>query len=222
MPDFPLHLRDGHLFLELEGNLWLVDTGSPTSFGAVHELAIAGEHFTVEPDQLGLTPETLSGFTGVPCTGLLGADVLSRFDHVLDTARGVLTIATDELQLAGHELALDEFMGIPIVDARVDGHDHRMFFDTGAQLSYFQDDALTTFPFAGTVEDFYPGAGRFETAAYDVPVSLADVDFTLRCGALPGLLGMTLMMAGTSGIVGNAIVADRKVGYFPRRGRLVL
>jgi hypothetical protein len=117
---------------------------------------------------------------------------------------------------------LDEFMGIPIVTARIGGHDYRMFFDTGAQISYFQGDLRTEFPPAGRVTDFYPGVGQFQTDTNDVPVSLAGVAFTLRCGVLPGLLGMTLMMAGTKGIVGNAILRDRIVGYFPRRRTMIL
>ncbi len=31
-------------------------------------------------------------------------------------------------------------MGIPIVTASVGWSDYRMFFDTGAQISYFQED----------------------------------------------------------------------------------
>jgi hypothetical protein len=57
---------------------------------------------------------------------------------------------------------------------------------------------------------------------HDVPVSIGGIAFTLRCGTLPGLLGMTLMMASTEGIVGNAILSNRSVGYFPRRRVMVL
>lgn len=32
----------------------------------------------------------------------------------------------------------------------------------------------------------------------------------------------TLMMAGTEGIIGNVVLQDRRVGYAPRRGVLVL
>jgi hypothetical protein len=66
-------------------------------------------------------------------------------------------------------------MGIPIVTAQIGGRAHRMFFDTGAQISYLQSDALKTFP-----------------------------------------------AAGSEGIVGNAILEKRTIGYFPRRGVMVL
>ena len=226
MHTLPLQLRDGHLFVDLGGDLggqlWLLDTGAPTSFGASRSLAIAGERFDLYTDYLGLTPESLSQFIGVPAVGLLGADVLGRFDHIFDTAAGKLTLSTAELSHTGQPVRLDEVMGIPIVTAQIGGRAYRMFFDTGAQISYLQSDALKTFPAAGAVTDFYPGVGEFETDTHDVQVSLEGVPFTLRCGTLPGLLGMSLSMAGTEGIVGNAILEKRSVGYFPRRSVMML
>ncbi len=51
---------------------------------------------------------------------------------------------------------------------------------------------------------------------------LGAVPMTLRCGSLPGILGATLRAVGAAGIVGNALLAQRVVGYFPRRHLLVL
>jgi hypothetical protein len=222
MTTLPLVFNHGHLFVKLEGNLWLYDTGAPTSFGAAESLRFAGEQFELSSSYFGLTAATLSQYVGVECSGLLGADVLSRFDHILDTVGGNLTVSTAELSYDGQSVRLDEFMGIPIVPARVGGSDYRMFFDTGAQISYFQDDSLTKFPSAGCVTDFYPGVGQFQTDTHEVPASLGGVAFVLRCGSLPGLLGATLMIAGTQGIVRNQILNARISGFFPRRNLLCL
>jgi len=222
MNTLPLELRDGHVFVEIGGELWLVDTGATSSFGTSGNVSIAGEQFNLGSGCLGLTAETLSQFVGVPCAGLLGADVLGRFDHIFDAAGGQLSLSTAELSHRGQSVRLDDFMGIPIVTARVGGNDYRMFFDTGAQISYFQDDSLRDFPSAGSFADFYPGFGQFETDTHEVPLSLGEIAFTLRCGTLPEVLGVTLMKAGTEGIVGNSILADRTVGYFPRRRLMVL
>lgn len=217
MDILPLQLLNGHVFAELNGELWFLDTGAPTSFGTSRSLSVVGKQFSLGTSYLGLTATTLSQFVGVPCVGLLGADILGRFDHIFDTTGGRLSVSAAELSHSGHSVRLDEFMGIPVLTARVGSSDYRMFFDTGAQISYFQDDSLTDFPFAGSVTDFFPGVGQFQTDTHDVPVSLGGVPFTLRCGTLPGLLGMTLMMADTKGIIGNAILHDRVVAYFPRR-----
>ena len=107
MHTLPLQLRDGHLFIDLGGDLggqlWLLDTGAPTSFGASRSIAIAGERFELDTDYLGLTPESLSQFIGVPAVGLLGADVLGRFDHIFDTAAGKLTLQFRDAGLAALE-----------------------------------------------------------------------------------------------------------------------
>jgi hypothetical protein len=222
MTRLPLHLRNGHLFVETAGALWLFDTGAPTSFGFSSALTLAGEKVRLGSNYLGLNAATLSSFVAVECVGLLGADFLGRFDFILDAPNGKVTISTKELDHSGLNVHLDEFMGIPIVSAHIRGIDYRMFFDTGAQISYFQHDSLATFPVAGCVTDFYPGVGQFQTETYKVDIKLGGVGFTLCCGVLPGLLGATLMMAETEGIIGNQVIANRSVGYFPRRHSLVL
>lgn len=222
MIQLPLLFRESHLFIEFADELWLLDTGAPTSFGTQPTLSLAGAEFPLQKNYLGLTAATLSRFVSVDCAGLLGADVLGAFDLIFDIPNATLVVSTDELEFNGQAVALDEFMGIPILTARIRGANHRMFFDTGAQICYWQDDSLTKFPFAGEVSDFYPGVGQFQTDTYRVDLTLGKDVFTVRCGTLPGLLGMTLMMADTTGIVGNEILSNRAVGYFPRRMKLIL
>lgn len=222
MTTLPLIFNHGHLFVELDGHLWLFDTGAPTSFGVAERLQIAAEQFSLGSSYFGLTAATLTEYVGVRCAGLLGADVLGCFDHILDAKEGRLTVSTAELSHDGQQVRLDEFMGIPIVMASIGGSDYRMFFDTGAQISYFQDDSLAGFAPAGSVTDFYPGVGQFQTDTHEIPISLGEMSFLLRCGCLPGLLGATLMMADTQGIIGNQVLIDRVAGFFPRRGILCL
>jgi hypothetical protein len=221
MTTFPLILKQGHLFLEIDGHLWLFDTGAPTSFG-LGNLALEGLEFRLSPSYMGLTIAQLAQFTGVDCRGLVGADVLGKFDHLIDVPSGTVAISKTSLDHIGVSLPLTDFMGIPILTARIAGNDYRMFLDTGAQISYFQEDSIADFPSAGTITDFLPGAGQFQTDTHQVPMSLGGVSITLRCGTLPGLLGGALMMAGVSGIVGNQLCVGRVTGYFPRRRALVL
>ena len=222
MESLPLAYRNSHLFLQLEDGLWLYDTGAPASFGDPAALRLLGQNFEIPDGYMGLNAAGLSGAVDVDCLGLLGADVINAFDQILDVAGGRLTISEGELRHPGEVLGLDEFMGIPIVSATVAGEPFRLFFDTGAQLSYLQDDLIEKYPSAGLMEDFYPGCGRFETETHMVVINLGSQTHTLRCGQLPGLLGMSLKMADTAGILGNSILQDRTVGYFPRRSMLSL
>ena len=215
----PLIFAQGHYFLKLDAGLWLLDTGSPASFGR-HGLTIDGCNFNPPTGYVGLDADQLSNHVGIECDGLLGADILNKFDHLFDAMGGTATISSGKLEHQGEALGLQLFMGIPIVKASVAGVERKMFFDTGAQISYFQGDELAGFPPAGEVQDFYPGLGQFQVQTHYVEVTLGGIFQTLKCGSLPPALAPTLMMAGTSGIVGNEILSKRTVGYFPKRSLL--
>jgi hypothetical protein len=222
MPSFPLKLRDGHLFVTIDNHDWLLDTGSPTSFGNVPSLVVENRTFHIPEHYMGLTTAKLSEYVGHPTVGIMGADVFNEFDILLDVPKGQVSFTEAQLTLDGAVIRTDACMGIPIIQATIDGTDRRMFFDTGAQISYFQGESLTSFPGAGTITDFYPGFGQFQTKTYQVDIILGNECYRLRCGSLPPPLGMTLMLANTDGIIGNEILQNRKSGFLPRRRQLVL
>jgi hypothetical protein len=222
MHDITLKIQEGHLFGNIDGYDWLLDTGAPMSFGRNQSIKIEGQDFLVSSSYMGLTAAQLSEYVDHSTAGIIGADVLNNFDILIDVKSERVSFSTEQIAIDGEALRITDFMGIPIVQANISGADRRMFFDTGAQISYFQDESLDTFPAVGTLTDFYPGIGQFQTNTYRVNATLGNVRYELRCGSLPGILGMTLMMAGTEGIIGNEILHDRVAGYFPRRQMLVL
>lgn len=79
----------------------------------------------------------------------------------------------------GLTASLEAFMGIPILTVRIANRDHRMFFETGAKISYFQEDNISDFPVAETATDFFPGFGQFQTSTHQVEVELGKSAFTL-------------------------------------------
>ena len=222
MNNYPLTMKNDHMFLELQSGPWLLDTGAPTSFGSESTASIEKTDFEIQSNYMGMDINQIRDATDIDMVGLLGTDVLNNFDFLLDLPSETATISSGEIEHVGSHLNLNEFMGIPIVTARICGHEFQMFLDTGAQISYLQDEILETFPKSDSLTDFYPGFGTFETNTYSVEVTLDNVRFSLRCGTLPQLLGMALMMGGTQGILGNDIFRDGIVGYFPRRGLLVI
>lgn len=221
MHDLSLNIKKGHLFVEIDGDDWLLDTGAPTSFGTC-QIRIEGRDFPMPSNYMGLTAAQLTGFVDHPTTGIIGADILNKFDILIDMKSERLFFSTEQIALDGEVLEIDDFMGVPIVQAKISGAERRMFFDTGAQISYFQDDSLDTYPAIGSVTDFYPGIGQFQTETYRVDAIIGNMRYDLCCGSLPLLLGITLMLAETEGIIGNEILHDRLTGYFPRRHELVL
>jgi hypothetical protein len=222
-PDhYPLHFQAGHLFLEVDDEWWIVDTGAPTSFGTNSRIVLAGQEFSVAPNFLVVDASQLSEYISMECTGLLGMDILGKFDLLLDPANQILEVSAGELEFEGEVVSLENLMGLPVVTAQIEGRPYRMVFDTGAQISYFQHQSLREFPQEGKMTDFYPGFGQFETDIHIVEAEVGGLAFTLRCGTLPGLLGASFRMTGADGIIGNKILVDRRTGYSPRRNLLVL
>lgn len=222
MTRLPLRPREGYLFLELQGDYWLLATGAPASMGSAPSVTLLGETFPLKRDINGLKPKALSQIVGVDCVGLLGADVIGHFDFVFDAPRESVTISKEELTHPGTPVSLDEVHGLPVARARVRGAEFRMLLDSGAQHAYFHHELRTTFPGSGHVKDFYPSVGAFTTDTHSLEFYLGTQAFTMRAGALPPSFGHTLTMAGTDGVIGNAVFRQRTAGYFPRRRMLVL
>jgi hypothetical protein len=109
-----------------------------------------------------------------------------------------------------------------MLEAQVGGARCKLFFDTGAQISYYQSSVPPGAEPAGTVDDFFPMGGNFTTETYRFPIVLSGFSPVVRFGKLPGLMGMSLGMAGVSGILGNELMRGRITGYFPRRSLLIL
>jgi hypothetical protein len=160
-------------------------------------------------------------------SGLIGVDLLNDYDVLFDQPGGQLLLAESDLMEkempdAVVRIELGFIMGIPTVGIEVGGRSVRVFVDTGAQLSYMQDEMTIGFPEDGVQSDFYPGFGSFQTMTRRVEIAIGREVFVLRCGQLPPLLGATLLMAGAAGIIGNEIFVGRRVGYFPRRSVMLL
>lgn len=217
-----LTYQSGHLFTQLNGAKWLIDTGSPATFGTTSQIRLGDQEFFAASEYMGLNAESLSGSLKLECSGLIGTDVLNQFDWIIDIENESLVFDVANLSLDGETLPTRMLMGVPIVTVHVGDEQHDMFFDTGAQVSYLQSDSLGSFPDAGAMTDFYPSFGEFDTPTHNVPMVFRNTNFTLRCGRLPSVLAVTLLAAGTTGIVGNEVFLQRKIGYFPRRKLLVI
>ena len=220
--EYEYEFFDGHIVVCAGGERLLIDTGAPSSTGSSSPLGFAGGEFSVEECYLEVSPESLSKSIGTQIDALVGTDILNRYDILIDPAAHRFVLTEGELPLAGGLLELDSFMGIPILEAATGGETVRMFFDTGAKLSYLDSELTDRLEPVGTATDFYPGVGEFSTNAYDVVIDLASEKVVLRVGNLPELLRTALMVSATKGVLGTAILKTHKVVYAPRRQRMAL
>jgi len=212
----------GSIYVRLNDQNWLLDTGCPTSFGIPEFLSIEGKNFTLPDEFMGFSAKLLSKYTENTVAGIIGVDILNEFHVLMDLPSRRLLVSKQEISLEGSVMEIEEFMGVPVIQAQVAGTQGNMFFRTGAFVSYLQDEAVESFPRAGKVTDFFPGVGLFQVETYLVDAQVGKESLRLRCALVPEVLGTVLAMAGCEGIIGNEIIAGRQLGYFPLEGKLIL
>jgi hypothetical protein len=220
--DFPLELQSDHLLLRLPGGCWILDTGSPRSFGDRRTLTLAEKSFDVSSNLMGLNAEALSDLSGISVRGLIGTDILNEFDILFDVQAGQVTFSDLPLNTEGKSFPIEFVMGVPTTNLQIQGREVAMVFDTGATFSYWQGPELDSFSEKEIRKDYFPGVGEFEVKTFHVPVTLGNLEFHLVCGRLPEMLGLTLSLIGVEGILGNEFFREIKLGYLPRRKQIVL
>jgi len=218
----PLHFKNNHLYVEIGGSLWVYDTGADSTFGN-QPVSLLGPAEEIQSHYAGqFSAADISGFLDETVAGIIGADIINRYDHIIDLKKNILTLSDGNLTSVGTAQPLDFFMGVPMLPVKVGNMPCNLFFDTGAQISYYQGDAPSNASDAGTLQDFFPLIGEFETPTKMIPIELTGIKHTIRFGKLPGMMGMALKMADVSGILGNEVMRNRITGYLPRRGQLIL
>jgi hypothetical protein len=219
-----LALVKGHLFVELDDGLWLLDTGAPRSMGNGRTVTVAEVTVPLQPAYLGVSLTQLRKWVGVDFSGLLGLDVLGRLDAVLDLPAGTVTFSKrPDLAVDGTVVSVRN-RGVPTLTGWVRGRPRPWLLDTGAQLSYFlpRKDDLSVLPFAGKARDFFPVVGEYTVDTYRVPVTLGEsnLQVQLKAAVPPKLLRLVLSTCG--GLVGSELFVGRQVGFFPLRHELVV
>jgi hypothetical protein len=224
-----LELELSHLFVDIGGLRYLLDTGAAKSFSSTPELSLFDRRHELPVNCMGFDAAQLGQAIGIHVDGLLGMDVLGELEMLIDIPGARLTLSPSDnpLVLDGQRLAVEMFMDImPMIEVDIGGNVVKVFFDTGAQISYL-DEALVTRSAPGSVlRDFYPGFGEFETEVAEVRVRAGAVELSLRCGILPELLGLSLgmmqMLAGARGVVGNELIGSGRALLSPPQGHLTL
>lgn len=218
----PLKVTDGRLLTELGGIWYLVDTGCPCSFGVAGEFGLLGDIFRIEDYYRDLNAAKLSSQLGVRLGGVIGMDLLGRFDLLFDPEAGWLHLSKGELNETGAIVPLDCYVGIPIVHLQFSGAILRCFLGSGQRLSYLQHPDLAGREIIGEEADFHLGHGIQRTPVHRVEVGTGECAFDLKVGYLTDLASTGLLLAATNGILGAEVFLGRRTGFFPRRELLVL
>lgn len=217
--EYPFEAVDGHVVLLHDGLRYLLDTGAPQSASTSGRVHIAGANYPTGPSDLDVNLALIGEWIGTKIDALLGVDILNSYDLKIDPSSSTIVLSDGELPLEGQPLKLDQCTGIPIIEVGVANWDApvRVFFDTGARLSYLQPSLARRFPDAAEEDDFYPGLGRFTTRTYRATLTIGADQISQVVGILPPELTPLLKTASTSGILGTALLETHGVCYAPRR-----
>ncbi len=204
MANYLFQLHHGHIIINVEGRPFLLDTGAPFSVG-YESLRLGGQVFRMEHSYMGVTASYLSEHIGVPIEGMIGADVLRAFN---------VSIYAAERMVQFHHLAptgeimvpVQEACELPVISVKVNGRVRRMFFDTGAPISYLLPEALVGAKQEGRHEDFYPLLGSFLTPIYSLPVDLGGHQQRMRFGQVPEELRAMLKAGDVQGMIGTEVL----------------
>jgi hypothetical protein len=224
MTQLPLHFREKHLFIEINGQYWLVDTGAPTTLGSGTVSFNGGAKHKTYDRLYTLTIDHFLKYIPIEFVGVLGMDVLHNYDFIFDIPGSKVTISVDDLNFPGHSVPTGLCLNsAPVVVAEINRGYYPMIFDTGAPVSYWLDDKLTKFPLIGEYQDFFPLSGWFKTNLYKLGVKLNSRAFVVQCGrTLPDLLDMSLKSQNIEGLIGSEVLTHGPVAFFPRRQEMVL
>lgn len=220
MKQFQIQLYKGHPIINDGEKRILIDTGAPSTIHSSKNLNFCSDNFVSSTNYMGLTVSKISDMLGTEITTLLGADILSDYKILLDYQDQVIEFSKQEIEIDGTQVAISNFMGIPIIKMTVDNQELKFFLDTGAKLSYLSDSLTSNYESIGTDEDFYPGVGRFQTECFEIPTVFGNTEFVVKYGNLPTLLQMTLMLGGTDGIIGYDFFNNFKVVLDLKNNRL--
>ncbi len=208
----PLRFARNHLFVHLPEGLFLVDTGSPATFGDVGTATLDDRPVAIPRSAMGTSMAAVRTLAGPDCMGLLGMDLLGRSAFRLDGPGATLTTGLAHIVAAGAGvgvLGTRSLASIPVWSVRIGGVACDAVFDTGAQYGYVVDEDLVDrgVPF-GEFDDFHPHLGAFRSRGATLDVDLGGVVVRERFGLAPPLLVQQLEPVRVGAVIGCSWLRD--------------
>lgn len=235
----PVEICGNHIGVNISPGPWLLATAFPKSIGRVSALVCGNTHH-LETSYSGLHVDGLSALTKSHFEGMLGMDILSKYEWFIDLdgrsrrrPKNIFCIAEVlPIEHRGIKVGLDfsEDVKTPLLTLSIGkSARQRVVFDTGAQYSYLESlEGIEAKP-AGSSTDFVittDGAKVFDVDLHEVTVTLGSITAPLTFATEPGKLtcpapvGKLLKATGTDGILGWEILKHGPMAYLPRRGEL--
>lgn len=217
--NYKLEIKNNHLSVQLPSGSWLIDTGSPGSFG-VGEVDTGHEKHQVATSLLGITLSKLQEYVGQDYVGLIGVDILNRYACHFDLPNGEMTFLKQApATKPGKRVALEPVMGVPVLNAEVDGQTRRLIFDTGAQYSYLVNMNVKPGERMGRGRDFHPMLGNFDIEFFLKNLGVGSINMDIQVASNPDVARMCQLLKA-DGILGLEPLRQHPALYLPQAREL--
>ncbi len=221
-----LTMPNNHPVVRLNGENFIVDTGSPVSFryAGPQALEVAGQGYLLCASPF-CDKETADALTGIDVDGFIGMDILQKSGLTIDLERGTLDFAAlpDPDPSAEYaRLPFELFMGLYVV---TDGlylqrQLRGVIIDTGARIPYITSRLAgvletTGDPYEDLSAQFGNLSGEFLRGRLILPAEDRDVARSVDFGLMPKLLDL---FGQFDGILGVTALTDKRIVFdFERR-----
>lgn len=217
MQSYPYELINGYPIMNVDGLRVFLHTGSAESIGDSGKITLDGRAFEINKTTLRMSPDQLSLKLGTIVDGMLGADILTRFDYKLLPEKKQIVLTQGEFHPYGYANHFELYNGVPITPVSILNCDIRLFFATGSRRTYLDREWLGGAKPVGIATDYYPGLGVFETNIFMTKIWVAGFDVELEAGLPPAPLQSMLKQTRSAGILGVDVLQGFEVCLAPRR-----
>ncbi len=204
----PVEIVNKHLIANFSGACYLLDTGSPCSFGK-GTFEWDGEEVNLETMPELVEIETINSHTNLGIAGLIGSDLLLKRDLTLDLHSNQI-IVHDAGVGDSDSMQLKSIVQVPLLLA-VDmcGRQQSMYVDTGAMQTFISEEIASGLKRVGTVHDFLPIGGSFEADLVEIELIIGREQHKIEVAVATNEIKM-LAAIGIDGIVGLDVLQRAK------------
>jgi len=208
-------------YIDCPEGYFIIDTGSPMSFGDVSSVTIKGKRY-----RIGQSPimRDVQDNLGRQIKGLIGTDILKDYDIEIryDRYENRFLVDLDSYNLDRRNRwdysyinakPIKNMLGVPVISISIKEKTHYFFLDTGSTITYMKSSFINKSNYCGNKQDFYPMLGSFQTDLFKSNVIIDESEYELEVGVLPSMLSM-LLPQDIDGIIGADLIKQASLKIF--------
>lgn len=173
-------LSNNHYIINIEGNNYLLDTGSPVSFSlksGLNSVIINQRRYSLPYNVMNLDIEATRELVGMDVDGFIGMDIIRQTSLTIYKDGRIEFRALPE---QGHKL--DMLAGsMKLIKLKIQSNDYVSTYlvDTGARYAYGVEELFKGNKPFGHIRDYNPRLGHFESDIYHIYVDFGPIQKTL-------------------------------------------